>query len=667
MKRTLIFLLLLFIHPPLLQGAEYPYTFTDTTGVKVTFSKQPQRIVSLVPSVSEALIRLGVEDTVVGNTYHSLFPVSEGKREIIGGFFQPDYDRVESLDPDLIFYAELHRKEIQRFQGKAILVCLSANSIAESFEHLTLLGKLFDRGEEAFEIIAEQKRQLAVIKQKAGRIEDAKKYRVIRLMGSNPVMVPGDDSFQNEYIHAAGGISPEFGRDGQIITLSKEDWQQFNPEIIYACGSNREIPAIFKEPGWKDVDAVRNSRFLFFPCALTCRASTHAGYFVSWLAASLYQEEFSKIDQQVLTEGVVKRKQLQLDLDYVQEAEILESNIRDFRNKSVVVTFDQPMQILSTLEGWRENITLVGNHYWPPPTWGLGHSDGLKQTKERTMRALGLEDEAAALLFTGANMDNLAMVKKSFREMEVTALVTAGVAGNAIRMAADKGSYYELDGTEDTKKPGTINILLLTNKQLTPRAMTRAMISATESKTAALQDLDIRSSYTPRVHTATGTGTDNILVVQGRGALVDASGGHTKMGELIARAVYSGVKEAVRKQNGYVQYRSVFQRLKERKTTIHKLCKSDMIDNKAITGVEQLLLDAHYSSFLEAALAISDSYERGGMSDLSGFDTWCSVIAEEIAGKPVEVEISNDQSVPIVLRKAMGALLSGIRGLDSNN
>ncbi len=661
MKRILISVLLLFVNPFLLQGADYPITFNDSTEAQITLSKKPQRVVSLVPSVSEILIRLGVEDVVVGSTHHSLFPPGEKKREIVGGFFRPDFDRVEALAPDLIFYAELHSK-MPRLQGRAQLVCLSANSIAESFEHLMLLGKLFDREQKALEIIVEQKRQLAVIKQKIGKVVAEKRHRVIRLMGSDPVLVPGDDSFQNEYIRAAGGIAPEFGRNGKIITLNKEEWYRFNAEIIYSCGNDKEIPAILEEPGWKDVDAVKNKRILSFPCALTCRASTHTGDFVAWLAASLYGDEFGRVEQQVLPERVVKRKKLPLGLDYVEKAEILESDIRDFRSKSVVLKFDQPMHILSTLEGWREKVKLVGNHYWPPPTWGLGHSEGLAKVREHTLKVLGMEDESASFLFTGANMDNLAVVKKSFREMEVTALVTAGVAGNALRMGADEGSYYELDGQKDSKKPGTINILLLTNKQLTPRAMTRAMISATEGKTAALQDLDIRSSYTPKVYAATGTGTDNILVVEGRGLLVDASGGHTKMGELIARAVYDGVLEAVRKQNGFMQDRSVFQRLKERKSSVRSLCKSNHVDNDAITGVEQLLLDSRYSSFLEAALFISDGHERGSIEDLSGFDTWCASIAEEIAGKPVEVVSVGGQEVPVVLRRAMGALLSGVRG-----
>jgi len=59
--------------------------------------------------------------------------------------------------------------------------------------------------------------------------------------------------------------------------------------------------------------------------------------------------------------------------------------------------------------------------------------------------------------------------------MEILALVTAGVKSNAVRMSKDTGRYYE---------PGTINIILLPNMKLTSRAMTRAIISATEAKTA---------------------------------------------------------------------------------------------------------------------------------------------------------------------------------------
>ena len=74
--------------------------------------------------------------------------------------------------------------------------------------------------------------------------------------------------------------------------------------------------------------------------------------------------------------------------------------------------------------------------------------------------------------------------------------------------------------------------------------MVQSIVVATEAKTIALQDLDVRSSYNS-VLQATGTGTDNIVVASGEGLKISYAGGHSKMGEMIARAVTKATKEAI--------------------------------------------------------------------------------------------------------------------------
>ena len=89
-----------------------PVQFTDDDGRSITMQQSPQRVVSLVPSVTEILFRIGAGDRVVGVTYHSTFPPEAATRPIIGGFFNPDLQRVRALKPDVIFYAK-RQKEIQ--------------------------------------------------------------------------------------------------------------------------------------------------------------------------------------------------------------------------------------------------------------------------------------------------------------------------------------------------------------------------------------------------------------------------------------------------------------------------------------------------------------------------------------------------------------------------
>jgi hypothetical protein len=177
--------------------------------------------------------------------------------------------------------------------------------------------------------------------------------------------------------------------------------------------------------------------------------------------------------------------------------------------------------------------------------------------------------------------------------------------------------------------------------------------------------MEIRSAYTPLSNPATGTGTDNIIVVEGTGTRIDNAGGHSKMGELIAKAVYAGVKEATFNQNGLIQSRSVFHRLKERKISLFGLvedCTCGISGSELTNELERLLFEPEIAGFVEASLAISDHYERKLVSDLSGFEFWCDGMANTIAEKPVTEKrlFEFSEPMPHVLTMAFEALLNGI-------
>ena len=642
-------------------STDFPLTFNDSTDQSITVVGPPTRIVSLVPSVTEMIAALSAEKYLVGLTSSATPTPAINDKVIVGSFLRPDIDQIKRLDPDIIFYSNLQKAFLKDYDGKAQLIHLKQESLQQGFDHLRIVGKITNKTIDAELLIHQQQDQIEIIEHKTKKIEDHDKPRTIRLMGPSN-MVPGDDSFQNEYITAAGGIPPHFGKEGDVIQLSLKEWQEFNPEVIYGCGKREQLLSLLQEDGWRDVSAVQNHRILTFPCEVTCRAATNIGNFISTLSAGLHNESFSTPENLVTPEQIETRFPLEVPFSYVQRAEIIHSRIYDFTNKTLLLSFTQPMTILSSLEGWRENITYVGNHYFPPPSWGLGHNQGVLSLKEQTLKILELEDTSTALLFTGADMDNLAVVEKRHKDMRVIALVTAGVNGNAVRMSADTGRFYELASHENEKpkKPGTINIVLLTNTTLSPRAMTRGIISATEAKTAALYDLDIRSSYSGGSNPATGTGTDNIIVIQGKGLPIDASGGHTKMGELMARAVHDGVIEAIGKQNGFTASRSVFQRLKERKIEIYTLAEIFNDSTNYTAELNDLLTKPKFSGFLEEAMALSDSQQRGLISNNVSFLNHCQTVANEIAGKKISIKLLDAPAIPPVLRQGFGALFSGI-------
>ncbi|MCP3940680.1 MAG: ABC transporter substrate-binding protein [Desulfobacteraceae bacterium] len=636
---------------------------TDSQGNHLVLEQPPNRVVSLVPAATETLFALGTRNAIVGLTSQDTTLEGATNKSIMGNFFLPSIKQINKDQPDLIILAPFQKQIMEALKktGTSIFI-YDTISIAQSYDNILALGKLFNRQTQAQKVVQQNKLEIEHIEKKLARAVPNKRKRVLRFMGRDKIMIPGNPSFQNELIRLSGGITPDFGKKGNAVDINLEEWIKFNPEVIYGCNDDRATAqAFFSQPGWKDVDAVKNHQIYYFPQELTSRASTHSGYFISWLAATIYTKEFANPENNILQVKITRSRPINLDLSYVKSAAINYCNIYDFTNKTLLVDFKEPQTIVSTLEGPRDNILTVGNHYSPAPTWAPGHRLGIEDIRANILKANERKKATTSFLITGADMDNLSIIKQSFKKMKVTAIVTAGVLSNACRMSKDTGMFYE---------PGTINILILTNMQLSKRAMTRAILTATEAKTAALEDMDIRSSYTPLINGATGTGTDNVLVVQGKGVAIQNAGGHSKMGELIAKAVYAGVKQAVLKQNKISADRHIFQRLKERRISLYNLA-SKISDNhmpgNAIfktnftRAIEHLMLEKKYAAFLESALAVSDAYEKNLIEDLTFFQEECRVVASQIAGKKLEniQNILPDQKIPLVLKTALNAIFTG--------
>jgi adenosylcobinamide hydrolase len=219
----------------------------------------------------------------------------------------------------------------------------------------------------------------------------------------------------------------------------------------------------------------------------------------------------------------------------------------------------KPHRVLSTSMrngGQTETLRYLVNHQ---SCEGSDHRErhthitgiGTENYHDAACGEMGLDGNLAAVMGTAANMNYAAIAQHRDGAMLVTAVVTAGVQGNAA-CAGDPASWRETE-TGWEKVPtigGTINTILLINHSLTEGALARAVVTMTEAKTAALHELAVSSLYSKNL--ATGTGTDQFCV----GAPLDAgkpltsTSPHAKLGELIGLAVKEATLEALRWQNG---------------------------------------------------------------------------------------------------------------------
>src|SRR6056297_593103 len=106
--------------------------------------KSPQKIISLVPSLTELLFDLGLENQIIGRTRFCIHP--EGKvdqAEIMGGTKNPRIDKIRKAEPDLIIAnKEENRKEdVEVLQKEFDVMITDINTIEDALLTIHDIGK----------------------------------------------------------------------------------------------------------------------------------------------------------------------------------------------------------------------------------------------------------------------------------------------------------------------------------------------------------------------------------------------------------------------------------------------------------------------------------------------------------------------------------------------
>ncbi|MGD6853346.1 MAG: adenosylcobinamide amidohydrolase [Candidatus Bathyarchaeia archaeon] len=224
-----------------------------------------------------------------------------------------------------------------------------------------------------------------------------------------------------------------------------------------------------------------------------------------------------------------------------------------YRNEnSIVIKLPENRNMISTSYvngGYQENLQAVFNHQ-PDPTMGHQSHELEGGSVEAYIRIhaerLGLDPDRVAAMITAAKMKNASLVTRSYRDLEITAVITAGIEVNGGR-AGDPATWHEENGNM-VYVGGTINTTLIVNANLPAHALSSAIMTATEAKTVAIQQLMAPSKYSHGI--ATGSGTDQICIISNMNSpnVITWAGKHSKLGELIGRCVIEATTEGLARQ-----------------------------------------------------------------------------------------------------------------------
>ncbi len=256
-------------HPD--SGDAFPVSLRDDRGVTIRLDAPPGRVVSLAPSLTEIVFRLGRGETLVGVTRFCDFPEQARALPRVGGIVDPDVERIVAARPDLVLCTtDGNPKGRVRALEEMGIPCFAAGpqDLEGIFRLVERVGRLLGvpgRGRRE----AERLRIRAT--RAAGPPEEGPSPRVLFVVSTRPVIAAGRETFLDELIRRAGGTNGASGYDGRYPRLSVEDLLAIRPDLVLLAamaGAESFPPSVLR---WKEIPAFRDHAVIPLPGDLVTR------------------------------------------------------------------------------------------------------------------------------------------------------------------------------------------------------------------------------------------------------------------------------------------------------------------------------------------------------------------------------------------------------------
>lgn len=232
---------------------------TDDRGITVTLPAAPQRIISILPSLTETVCELGHCARLVGVDRYSNYPASVQKLPQVGGGLDPNVEAIVALRPDVVLMAKSSRVG-DRLEALGIkVVALEPKSHADVQRVMMKIGQLLE--------VADAQRIWRAID--AGVSAAAQSIptnvrgtRVYFEVNQGPYAA-GEGSFIGETLTRLGAKNIVPAKLGPFPKLNPEYIVRANPDLIMI--GQRSADGLQQRPGWQSIRALREQRLCIFP------------------------------------------------------------------------------------------------------------------------------------------------------------------------------------------------------------------------------------------------------------------------------------------------------------------------------------------------------------------------------------------------------------------
>ena len=243
------------------EETSFPMTVTDYLGMEMTFEAAPEKIVSLSPSCTEILYKLGLGEKIVGVSNWCTYPEEVADVEKVGDTYRVSIEKIIELEADVVFVSGAAASEsVEALNSAGINVySIGAKDVDGIFSSIEGVGKVTGTSKEAAEVVNAMKEKLQTLKEKFGKMD--RKSVFIDLgdlyssgsedyLGTSFTLVNADN-----IAIEAGANSPQ---------LSAETVIEKNPQVYIVLSSKEDFT---KPAGFDEIDAFKNGEVYYIDYA----------------------------------------------------------------------------------------------------------------------------------------------------------------------------------------------------------------------------------------------------------------------------------------------------------------------------------------------------------------------------------------------------------------
>lgn len=231
---------------------------TDDRGAVIEFAQPPQRIVSLLPSLTEVVCELGACDRLVGVDNYSNWPAQAAKLPHVGGLEDANIESIVALRPDVVLLAASSRG-LARLQGLGLkVVALEPKTLQDVQRVIGKVAQVIgsDQGPRLWARIE------GGVESAARELPAAQRGTRVYFEVNSAPYAASESSFIGELLARIGVANVVPGKLGPFPKLNPEFVVRADPQVIMV--SDRNAQALNARPGWERIQALREGRVCVF-------------------------------------------------------------------------------------------------------------------------------------------------------------------------------------------------------------------------------------------------------------------------------------------------------------------------------------------------------------------------------------------------------------------